>query len=356
MFQRCVLAILLSTAAAAAGAVEMVKPAAPAARPAAVAPAIKPPAPVVAKSAAAAASAEAIVIPDAIAAPQRALIRLEVLLDRAHFSPGVIDGKDGGNLKSAEAAYRVANKLGDSADIAALTSALTTTDAESTVKSYTITDADVAGPFVATLPTDMAELAKLESPAYANPVEKLAERFHMDDALLKALNPQADFGKAGTVITVAAVDAAKLSGVVTRIVVDKTANSVRALGDGGKLLAVYPATVGSQERPAPDGDWKVRAVATNATYTFDPKRLTFGDPGLGKLTIKAGPNNPIGTTWIALTKPTYGIHGTPDPRLIGKRASHGCVRLTNWDAEQLAKSVKAGAVVSFVGTETRPKS
>ncbi len=200
----------------------------------------------------------------------------------------------------------------------------------------------------------MAALAKLDSPAYSGPVEELAERFHMDDALLKALNPQADFTKAGTVVTVAAVAKTKLP-PVTRIEVDKTEQAVRAYA-GDKLVAVYPATVGSQERPAPDGSWKVRTVATKATYTFDPKRLTFGDPGLGKLTVKAGPNNPVGTTWIALTKPTYGIHGTPDPRLVGKRASHGCIRLTNWDVEQLAQAVKAGAEVVFTGEEQKAKT
>ena len=353
MFQRYVLAVLLSTASGAL-AVEPVKVAPPAkpAAPAATAPA----APAAAAPAAVApADVAPIVIPAAVTAPQRALIRLQVLLDRAHFSPGVIDGKVGGNLKLAEGAYRSANKL-DSADVAALTEKLAAADAEPTVTRYTITDADVAGPFVAKLPTDLAELAKLDSPAFATPVEELAERFHMDEALLTVLNPGADFAKAGTVITVAAVTADKLGGAVTRIEVDKTANSVRALGADGKLLAAYPATVGSGDRPAPSGTWKVRAVATKATYTFDPKRLTFGKPEQGKLTIKAGPNNPVGTTWIDLTKDTYGIHGSPDPRLIGKRASHGCVRLTNWDVEQLAKSVKAGATVVFTGTETRAKT
>lgn len=346
MFQRCILGVLLSTATSAL-AVEPVKApvAAVASKPAA--PAAAAPAP--------AEDAAPIVIPAAIAAPQRALIRLQVLLDRAHFSPGVIDGKDGGNLKLAESAYRTANKRGD-ADVAALTDALAAADADSTVKRYTISDADVAGPFVEHLPTDMAELAKLDSPAYANPVEELAERFHMDEPLLKALNPGADFTRAGTVITVAAVSAEKLGGTVTKIEVDKSTNAVRAFGDGGKLLAVYPATVGSHERPAPSGTWKVRTVAPHATYTFDPSRLTFGKKAEGKLTIKAGPNNPIGTTWIDLTKDTYGIHGSPDPRLIGKRASHGCVRLTNWDVEQLAKSVKAGTTVVFTGTETHAKT
>lgn len=361
MFQRCILAAMLSTASAASAVVPIqaappaaAKPAAPA-TPAAPAAAPAPAAPPAAPAAAAPVTSEtAIVVPAAIDAPQRALIRLEVLLDRAHFSPGVIDGKDGSNLKLAEAAYRKANDAAGS-DRAALTDKLAAADAEPTVEHYTITDADVAGPFVEHLPKDMAELAKLASPAYANPVEELAERFHMDDALLTALNPGADFTKAGTIVTVTAVTSDKLP-AVTRIEVDKSANSVRAFGAKGKLLAVYPATVGSTERPAPSGTLKVRTVALKATYTFDPKRLTFGKKAEGKLEVKAGPNNPIGTTWIDLSKDTYGIHGTPDPRLVGKRASHGCVRLTNWDVEQLAKSVKAGATVVFKGTERRAKT
>ncbi len=353
MFRPSLLAVLLWSGAALAA-----PP--PADPPAKAASSAKAAAPVPAKAAAPAPAPVAdaaqpdIVIPAAITATERAVIRLEILLDRAHFSPGVIDGKPGANFKLATTAYAKANGLPDDAAPAALTDKLVAADAEPTVTRYTITDADVAGPFVDKLPTDMAELAKLDSPAYSGPVEELAERFHMDDALLKALNPQADFTKAGTVITVAAVGKAKLP-PVTKIVVDKTEQAVRAFA-GDKLVAVYPATVGSQERPAPDGTWKVRTVATHATYTFDPKRLTFGDPGEGKLTIKAGPNNPVGTTWIALTKPTYGIHGTPDPRLVGKRASHGCIRLTNWDVEQLAQAVKAGAVVEFTGAETRAKT
>ncbi len=357
MFQHCVLAVLLSTTSAAMAVVPVKPaPAAPVAAPPATpaAPAATPAATPAAEATAPTDTA-AIIIPAAIAAPQRALIRLQVLLDRAHFSPGVIDGKDGGNLKLAESAYRKANKLGD-ADVAAMTDKLTADDTEATVKHYTITDADVAGPFVPKLPTDMAELSKLASPAYANPVEELGERFHMDEALLQALNPGADFTKAGTVITVADVGGGEKLPAVTRIEVDKSADSVRAYGAGGKLLAVYPATVGSTERPAPSGTLKVRTVALKATYTFDPTRLTFGKKAEGKLTIQPGPNNPIGTTWIDLSKDTYGIHGSPDPRLIGKRASHGCVRLTNWDVEQLAKSVKAGALVVFSGSAKRAKT
>jgi lipoprotein-anchoring transpeptidase ErfK/SrfK len=357
MFRAVTLATLLSGGAALAAPPKVAVPVTPPVTAAAApAPPVKPATPAVAATIPTATAAATIVIPAKITAPQRALIRLEILLDRAHFSPGVIDGKGGANLKLAMAGYAAANGLPTDATPAAVTDKLVATDAEMTVARYTLTAADVAGPFVEKLPTDMAELAKLDSPAFSGPVEEIAERFHMDEDLLKALNPGADFTHAGTELTVAAVGKTKLGGAATKIEVDKTAQAVKAFGADGKLLAVYPATVGSLERPAPDGSYKVRTVATKATYTYDPKRLTFGDPGKGKLTIKAGPNNPVGTTWIALTKPTYGIHGSPDPRLIGKRASHGCVRLTNWDIEQLASAVKAGAEVVFTGAEVRAKT
>ena len=138
-----------------------------------------------------------------------------------------------------------------------------------------------------------------------------------------------------------------------RVEVDKALNQVRALDAGGKLLAVFPATVGSTERPAPDGVWAVKTVVANPNYSYDPKRLTFGDASKGVMTVPPGPNNPVGSTWIALTKETYGIHGTPDPTRIGKTASHGCVRLTNWDAAALGRAVKKGTPVVFVGLETK---
>ena len=140
---------------------------------------------------------------------------------------------------------------------------------------------------------------------------------------------------------------------MARIEIDKSLGQVRAFDAGGVQLAVYPATVGSAERPAPAGEWAVRTLAPRPTYTYDPSRLTFGAPK-GKLTIKPGPNNPVGSTWIDLTKDTYGIHGTPDPKLVNKRASHGCVRLTNWDAAELGSAVTKGAKVTFMGTEARP--
>ena len=286
------------------------------------------------------------------------LLRVEVLLDRAGFSPGAIDGKTGSNLQHALAEFAGARGLASAGAVdQGVWNALTSQDTAPVMQTYQITDADEAGPFIGKPPKDYQALARLPALSYSDPVQELAEKFHMDQALLKALNPGIDFTKAGTTILVAAPRPEPRELAVTRIEVDKTNNEVRAYDADGKILASYPATVGSIERPAPSGVFAVDAVAPHPAYYYDPDRLTFTPKGAaGKLKIAPGPNNPVGLTWIALTIPTYGIHGAPDPTLIGKRQSHGCVRLTNWDAVELGKSVKKGVIVDFVGTEKRAPS
>ena len=284
-------------------------------------------------------------------AKRNAMLRAQVLLARAHFSPGVIDGQDGGNVKNAIAAFEAAHDLTVDGAMDDQVWAALSKDEQPALTDYVITAEDVKGPFVAKIPTDYVEMAKLPALSFSTPSEALAEKFHMDEPLLKALNPGVDFSVAGTKIVVAALGADKLPGKVARLEVDKTKRQIRAYGAGEVLLAVYPATVGSSERPAPEGEWAVRTTAPNPTYTYDPSRLTFGKTEQGKLTIKPGPNNPVGSTWIDLTKDTYGIHGTPDPRQVGKTASHGCVRLTNWDVRQLSQAVSKDTKVAFVGVE-----
>lgn len=289
----------------------------------------------------------------AVAAGQNqrdALIRAQAILDRAHFSPGVIDGRAGGNFTRALEAFEAIHGLPTTPLNDAVWKALLTADHGPVTQDYVITGDDVKGPYLGSVPDDMAALARLPHLGYGSPAEALAERFHMDEALLRALNPNADFGTAGTSIVVIRPSADPLP-PVTRIEVDKARNVVRAYGADRLLVAQFPATVGSTERPAPSGTWAVRAVVTNPTYTYDPRRLTFGDSSLGVLKLAPGPNSPVGTTWIDLTAPTFGIHGSPDPTKIGKTASHGCVRLTNWDAVALGKAVRKGTSVVFVGAQ-----
>lgn len=284
---------------------------------------------------------------------QALLIRIETLLDRAHFSPGVIDGRPGVNLHNAIAAYAEARGLAtDGAVSNELINSLTSADRGPVTQTYTITPADEQGPFIEHLPQDFTALARLRHLGYRGPVQEFAERFHMSEELLRTLNPDADFNKAGTAILVLHPGNGVLGEPVARVEVDKNANQVRVYNDAGAVIAIYPATVGSTERPAPSGRWAVKSVTFNPDYIYDPRRLTFRK-ARRKLTIRPGPNNPVGTTWIALTKETYGIQGSPDPSLVGKTASHGCVRLTNWDAAALGHAVKKGTPVVFVGQTTK---
>lgn len=283
--------------------------------------------------------------PGAVTPPDAALIRLQILLDRSTFSPGVIDGVSGSNLRQAVKAYRQANGLqGDAIDGELLTK-LTAADDRPAMTTYTLTPADVAGPF-SPPPAELAEQAE-HGVRYTSPLERIAEHFHITEGLLQALNPGVDFGRAGQSIVVPAIGAAPLPAEVDHIVVDKAEGSVRAFAEDGRLLAYYPATIGSGDNPTPSGTVRVNGVARNPDYVYDPAKLSYG-PGGRRIVVPAGANNPVGVVWIDLNKPSYGIHGSPDPEKIGKTASHGCVRLTNWDAWQLAAAVKPGVEVRFV--------
>jgi lipoprotein-anchoring transpeptidase ErfK/SrfK len=280
------------------------------------------------------------------------VLRAQVLLDRARFSPGVIDGTMGENVRQAVAAFEEANRLPVDGQLDEQVFArLIQADAAPVLARYALTDEDVRGPFVQFDPEDMKAQSELPALGYQTVEEALAEKFHMTPDLLRALNPGADFTRAGTELTVAAVREEALPAQVARVEVDKAERAAKAFDAQGKLIAFYPATIGSSEHPAPDGELKVTGVAKDPTYTYDPKKLTYEVKGVKeKLTLAAGPNNPVGSVWIAL-KPGegLGIHGTPDPEKVGKTSSHGCVRLTNWDARQLASAVKPGVKVSFVG-------
>ena len=276
------------------------------------------------------------------------LVKLQVLLDRAHASPGEIDASRGENTRKAITAYREMRGLRSGEQIDEnLWRALAENDQEPAITTYTITEKDIAGPFIDKVPTDFREKAALKRLSYTSVQELLAEKFHMSEKLLRQLNPNARFEEAGTEIVVANVQREELPRKVSRVEVDGARQNVIAYDSSNAIVAVYPATVGSAERPSPSGEFKVTGVAQNPTYHYDPKLNFRGVDVQEPLDLPAGPNNPVGLVWIALSAKGYGIHGTPDPGTVSKRTSHGCIRLTNWDALELAKHLTKGTPVNI---------
>jgi lipoprotein-anchoring transpeptidase ErfK/SrfK len=269
-----------------------------------------------------------------------AVVRAQILLDRAHFSCGAIDGNFGSNLQKTVTAYQNDRQLPATGVVDPATWASLNADQAPPLIGYTISPDDEQGPFIQ-IPKDLVKQAALPSMGYTSPLQELSERFHASPQLLRALNPGADFSQAGQQLMVP--NALTLPpGQAATITVSKSESSVRANGPDGKLLAFYVATIGSEHDPLPIGDWKVVGIKRDPVFHYDSKLFWDAHKPNEKAEIRPGPNNPVGVVWIDLSKEHYGIHGTPDPSLVGHATSHGCIRLTNWDASELANMVKPG--------------
>lgn len=278
-----------------------------------------------------------------------AIVKAQVLLSRYGVSPGMIDGLDGDNYRKAIAQFRRQERLGEGDEMDARAwQALGGDAAGDIVVEYKISDKDISYDFAKRIPRDYARQAAMKRLSYTSMREMLAERFHMSERLLVALNRRAHFRKAGgSIFVIAPAHRATPTGA-QRVEAVKGAGMVVVYGEGDQILASFPATIGSSQTPSPEGEYRIERIVPNPSYHYDPdKNFQQGD-NTRKLVLPAGPNNPVGTVWIALSKPTFGIHGTPDPARVSKNSSHGCVRLTNWDAEKLAAMVRPGVSVRFV--------
>lgn len=274
------------------------------------------------------------------------LVKLQVLLDRAHASPGVIDGKLGENTRKAIAAFSEMKGLDPTEQVnEQLWRALVEADIEPALTTYKITEKDTRGPFSKKIPEDYRDKAALDRLGYTSAEELLAEKFHMSEDVLRKLNPGTSFDKPGQEIVVANVERKSLPGKISRVEVDAKQQFLKVYGGDDKLVAIYPVTVGSEERPSPKGEFEVTKITEDPVYNYDPALQLRGVHVKEKLKIPPGPNNPVGAVWIDLSAEGYGIHGTPDPDKVSKAASHGCIRLTNWDALELARHLSKGTPV-----------
>jgi lipoprotein-anchoring transpeptidase ErfK/SrfK len=282
-------------------------------------------------------------------------LALQVALDRAGFSPGELDAAVGANTERALRAFQRSRQLAETGLPDWATMAALGEPFKAPVTDYVITGQDVAGPFVPPAGEDMMALASLEALGYASPAEMIAERFHASPALLGRLNPTAKFA-AGERLVVPNVEPftvpaggqdrpAPTIGSAATIVVSEASGGLDVTTADGTVVFHAPVSMGSENDPLPKGEWKINGTAVLPKFHYNPDLFWDADPSHAKATIAPGPNNPVGVVWIDLNKEHLGFHGTPEPGRIGRSQSHGCLRLTNWDAMRLAALVGPGAKV-----------
>ena len=279
------------------------------------------------------------------------VLKAQVLLDRAGYSPGVIDGQWGKN--TAIAVHWIQSEAGmePTGQIDQQTYRLIASKSQSApaVTRYSVTADDVDGPF-ASIPDDVYEQADLDCLCYESAAELLAEKFHTTRETLELLNPQVDLStvSAGTQLTVPNTATAPRPMSVDKIVVSVEGNYLHALDPSGRIVLHAPTTVGSEYDPSPSEELKIVGIAFDPTFHYQPKLFHEVPDEEPEAMLQPGPNSPVGVVWMALSKENYGIHGTSDPSSIGYASSHGCIRLANWIARPLAEAASQGTVVDFV--------
>lgn len=298
------------------------------------------------------------------------ILHAQVILDHLGFSPGILDGREGQSLTAALKGFQTARGLPATGKLDPVTvRALAPYASLRPVRRLTLDAGTLQGPYVNPIPRDPEKQAKLPSLAYTRPLEKLAEMFHTTPEVLVELNPGGGrIAPGAEFVFPNALPASRdypadlkpewrrtlgmlnvEAGVpeADHIVVDKSEKVLKVYDRQERLVAQFSATMGSAHDPLPIGTWKINGADTNPKFHYNPKLFWDAKKGSDPAMLPPGPNGPVGVVWLDLSKEHYGIHGTPEPQLIGRTESHGCIRLTNWDAARLALMVKPGTRAVF---------
>ncbi len=283
------------------------------------------------------------------------VLKAQVYLDHANFSPGVVDGRWGKNTAIAAYWFQYANGMEPTGEIDEQTFRALESKGNigSALTRYSVSKSDLEGPFV-DIPDDTYEKAELDCLCYENVEEKLAEDFHTTPEFLEKMNPEVDFSTLteGTQLVVPNVPTSYAKGDVSKIIISVEGNYFHGLDGNGNIVFHYPTTVGGQYDPSPSEELTVTAKAWDPTFHYQPKLFHEVPDEEPTAMLQPGPNSPVGIVWIQLSKENYGIHGTSAPSTIGYASSHGCIRLTNWDAREIGHAVEDGTTVVF----TDPRS